>query len=46
VNIFVSLYDSNEQLIVTPRPFDKMRLDGVVYTDLIEFEEALITAIE
>jgi hypothetical protein len=46
VNIFVSLYDSNEQLIVTPRPFDKMRLDGVVYTDLIEFEEALITSIE
>jgi len=46
VNIFVSLYDLNEQLIITPRPFDKMRLNGVIYTDLIAFEEALITAIE
>lgn len=46
VNIFVSLYDLNEQLIITPRPFDKMRLNGVIYTDLIDFKEALITALE
>ena len=44
--IFVSLYDFNEQLIITPRPFDKMRLNGVIYTDIIAFENALITALE
>jgi hypothetical protein len=43
---FVSLYDFNEQLIITPRPFDKMRLNGVIYTDIIAFENALITALE
>jgi len=43
---FVSLYDFNEQLIITPRPFDKMRLNGVIYTDIIAFEDALITALE
>jgi hypothetical protein len=46
VGNFVSLYDSNEQLIITPREFTKMKLNGVIYTDKIEFEEALITALE
>ena len=46
VGNFVSLYDSNERLIITPREFTKMKLNGVNYTDKIEFEEALITALE
>ncbi len=45
-NLFVSLYDSNDILIVTPLRFDKIRVNGVVYTDEIEFAEALTNLIQ
>jgi hypothetical protein len=45
-NLFVSLYDVNDILIVTPLRFDKIRINGVVYTDEIDFANALSNAIE
>jgi hypothetical protein len=45
-NLFVSLYDSNDILIVTPLRFDKIQVNGVIYTDEIEFAEALTNLIQ
>jgi hypothetical protein len=45
-NLFVSLYDVNDILIVTPLRFDKIRVNGVVYTDEIEFAEVLTNLIQ
>jgi hypothetical protein len=45
-NLFVSLYDVNDILIVMPLRFDKIRINGVVYTDEIDFANALSNAIE
>jgi hypothetical protein len=36
----------NDILIVTPLRFDKIRINGVVYTDEIDFANALSNAIE
>jgi hypothetical protein len=45
-NLFVSLYDVNDILIVTPLRFDKIRIEGVIYTDEIDFAEALTNLIQ
>jgi hypothetical protein len=45
-NLFVSLYDVNDIMIVTPLRFDKIRINGVIYTDEIEFAEALTNLIQ
>jgi hypothetical protein len=45
-NLFVSLYDSNDILIVTPLRVDKIRVNGVIYTDEIEFAEVLTNLIQ
>jgi hypothetical protein len=45
-NLFVSLYDVNDILLVTPLRFDKIKINGIVYDDEILFAEALTTAID
>jgi hypothetical protein len=45
-NLFVSLYDVNDIMIVTPLRFDKIRVNGVIYTDEIDFAEALTNLIQ
>jgi hypothetical protein len=45
-NLFVSLYDVNDILIVTPLRFDKIPINGVIYTDEIDFANTLSNAIE
>jgi hypothetical protein len=45
-NLFVSLYDVNDILIVTPLRFNKIVIDGVTYDDEIEFSDVLTTALE
>jgi hypothetical protein len=40
-NLFVSLYDVNDILIVTPLRFDKIRINGVLYDNEIDFANAL-----
>ena len=45
-NLFVSLYDENDILLVTPLRFDKIKINGVVYTDEIEFSDVLTELIQ
>jgi hypothetical protein len=40
-NSFVSLYDSNNILLATPTRFTNVKINGVSYTDKIEFADAL-----
>jgi hypothetical protein len=45
-NLFVSLYDENDILLVTPLRFEKIKINGVVYTDEIEFSDVLTELIQ
>jgi hypothetical protein len=45
-NLFVSLYDTNDILLVTPLRFDKIKVNGIVYTNEIALSDALIELIQ
>ena len=45
-NIFVSLYNSNDELLFNPTRFTNIKIEGVQYTDIIDFSDALQTFID
>ena len=44
-NNFVCLYDKNNILIANPISFEKIKINNVLYTDLVLFSNALFSLI-